>query len=184
MARGVRFTKVEREWLLRMTDDAVMDWSHQGTKTVKVVASIHQKLVASAEAPKGTDPAPIEEALIAASRGKVIPLEGGYGMASAMCSSMKVTAEQATLVGAWLARTTYFTQPMTLIDVLKKWYQWLPKARATQPPPSLPAGLGPAGAPNADAGRGTGTASAAHPPGRPAPGFGRAASKPRSDGLP
>ena len=111
-------------------------------RNVKAVSTILSKLTASEETPKGVDIVPIEEALIASARGKVIALEGGHGMASVRAAQLKATPKDAALIGAYLARTAYFTQPMTVLDVFNKWYSWLPKARATQPPPALTPGLG------------------------------------------
>lgn len=146
--RGVRFTKAERELLEQCLDVTTHDWSCFGTKANGLVAGILAKVRAAVEAPAGVSVKPIEDKLIKASRGKVIPLEGGHAVASRRLTAMKVTEEQAELVGAYMARQGWLTSPMTLLDVLNKWYQWLPKARATEPPPNLPAGLGPAGAPS------------------------------------
>jgi hypothetical protein len=180
VARGVRFTKAERDFLRAWLE--ADDWDvtrFGGVKGKRAASSILAKLSASEERPTGVDVSPLEEALVASARGKVIPLEGGYGMAGGMATSMKATPEQARLVGEWMARQGWLTGPMTLIDVLKKWYQWLPKARATQPPPALTPGLGK----HADDGRGPAAAGPAAAGGRPAPGFGRAAPKPRADGV-
>jgi hypothetical protein len=166
VARGIRLTKAERDFL---KECLAGDWTN--AKRTKLAGSIVQKLRESEEAVKGVDIVPIEEALIAAARGKVIALEGGHAMASVRAAQMKATPEQAALIGAYLARTPYFTQPMTVLDVFNKWYSWLPKARSTQPPPHLPSGLGPAGAPDAPDERGPAPAGKAATNRRPAPGL-------------
>lgn len=153
-------------------------WS---TKDQRAALAIEAKLKASEEKPKGVDPGPIEEALVRTARGKVIPLEGGYSMAGGLATAVKATEEQAELVGAYLARSGFFTGPFTVIDVLKKWHSWLPKARATQPPPALTPGLG--ARDEGHTGPGPGTPGPANPPGRTAPGFGRKAAEPRPDRL-
>jgi hypothetical protein len=142
MARGIRLTKAERDTLRKLLSAQYVDLSCYGTRIVKDAASILAKVDASEETPKGVDVAPIEEALIAAARGKVIALEGGHARAAVMAASMKATPETATIVGAWMGRQGWLQGPQTLIDVLNKWYQWLPKARATEPPPALTPGLG------------------------------------------
>lgn len=142
MARGIRLTKTERESLRVLIGPVNVNLGSHGSKLVRDAAAILRKLSDSEETPKGVDIVPIEEALIAAARGKVIPLEGGHAQASVRAAQMKATPEDAALVGAYLARTAYFTQPMTVLDVLNKWWSWLPKARASAPPPSLAPGLG------------------------------------------
>jgi hypothetical protein len=137
--KGVRFTKAELELLrallcLITPNSPKADW--------KARNSLLAKLEAAVEAPKGVQVQPVEDALVAAAHGKVLKLEGGHAMASRRCTDAKVTPEDAKLVGGWMARQPWLTGPMTLLDVLNKWYQWLPKARATQPPPALQAGLG------------------------------------------
>ena len=163
MARGIRLTKQEREWLRRFIEPQ----SRVESKGGKLAQSVLQKLAASEEAPKGVSVEPIEDALIASARGKVVALEAGHARASVQAKAVGATPEDAKLVGAWMARQGWLSGPQTLIDVLNKWYQWLPKARATEPPPALQPGLGT----DAKAERGPGTPGEAHPPGRPAPGF-------------
>ena len=116
---------------------------------LKPAAGVGRKRNAAAateDKPAGVNPGPVQDAMVAAAHGKVIALEGGHAQASRRCTDMKVTVEDAKLVGEWMARQHWLTGPMTLLDVLNKWYSWLPKARATQPPPALPAGLGSDGA--------------------------------------
>lgn len=150
MARSLRLAKAERDWLKSILAPTSMDWSALGgTKSVKLAASILAKVEESEERSPGVDARPIEDALLKASRGKVVRLEGegGYGRASRQAGAVKATPELATLIGEWMARQGWLHGPMTVLDVLNKWYMWLPKARATEPPKGLPAGLGPAGAP-------------------------------------
>lgn len=158
MARGVRFTKAERAFIRAAF----------ARETGRTALAILAKLDAADVAAPGVDVGPIEEALMAAARGKVLAMEGGFGRASVMAAAVNATPETAAMVGAWLARTAYFTQPMTLLDVLNKWHTWLPKARATQPPPALEPGLGP----NATDGRSPAQAGQATQGRRRPPGFG------------
>lgn len=139
MARSIRFTKAERDVLCSV----LTEWADATAmvKMAKTARAVVAKVRESEEQQVGVDVAPIEEALIASARGKVLALEGGYGRASAQARSVQATAEQAALIGAYLARNNFYTGPFTLLDVLNKWYQWLPKARATAPPPALGPGL-------------------------------------------
>jgi hypothetical protein len=139
--KGVRFTKAERDLLERVLSVKHVDLTCWGSKAPKVADSILQKLRAAVDAPKGVDIVPVEEALVRAARGKVVPLEDGHAVASRRAQQMKVTPELAEMVGAWMA----LQGPQTILDVLNKWFQWLPKARSTVPPQTLPPGLGPAG---------------------------------------
>lgn len=140
--KGVRFTKAEVACLRAWCDGELGHTTQTSDTPPKVVRSILTKLDAAETAPSGVAVKPIEDALIRTSHGKVLALEGGHAVASRRLTAMKVTVEDAELVGAYMARQTWMTSPMTLLDVLNKWYQWLPKARATQPPPSLAPGLG------------------------------------------
>lgn len=141
MARGLRFTKPERDFLKSALGSAV-DWAAFGAKEAKAAASILAKVEASESAPTTVDAAPLEAALIAGARGKVIALEGGWPRARVQATAVKATVEDARMVGEWMARQGWLLGPMTLLDVLNKWHFWLPKARATQPPPRLEEGLG------------------------------------------
>lgn len=165
MARGIRLTKAEREVLVAVLGE----WADTTSlaRQARAARSVVEKVMASEEAPKGVAIEPIEEALIAAARGKVVALEAGHARASVQAKAVKATPEDAKLVGAWMTRQGWLQGPQTVIDVLNKWYQWLPKARATQPPPALTPGLGD----DADNGRGTAPAGQANPQRRPAPGL-------------
>lgn len=167
MARGIRLTKAERESLRVLLGPVNVNLNTYGSKLVRDAATFLKKLEASEEAPKGVPIEPIEEALIAAARGKVVALEAGHARASVQAKAVKATPEDAKLVGAWMTRQGWLQGPQTVIDVLNKWYQWLPKARATQPPPALTPGLGD----DADNGRGTAPAGQANSQRRPAPGL-------------
>ena len=171
MARGIRLTKAERDTLRKLLGAQYVDLSTYGTRIVRDAASILAKVDASEAETKGVDIRPIEDALVAAARGKVVALEAGHGRASVQAKAVGATPETATVVGAWMARQGWLQGPQTVIDVLNKWYQWLPKARATEPPAHLPQGLGPAGKPDANNGRGPAPAGQANPGRRPAPGL-------------
>jgi hypothetical protein len=140
MARGIRLTKAERDVLRTLLE--APNAARGVPRHAKAVTSILEKLSASEESPKGVDVAPIEEALIAAARGKVIALEAGHARASVQAKAVGATPETAAMVGAWMARQGWLQGPMTVLDVFQKWYQWVPKARATAPPAELKAGLG------------------------------------------
>lgn len=138
MARSVRFTKAERE-LLGFALGGVVPFT---PKQAKVRDGIFKKLSDSEAAAATVDVGPIEEALIATARGKVVALEGGYPRARVQATAVGATVDDAKLLGGWMARQGWLTGPMTLLDVLNKWVMWIPKARATQPPPALEQGLG------------------------------------------
>jgi hypothetical protein len=148
VARGIRLTKAERVWLKAHLHDPCNDYGWDA-KDARLAGSITQKLDASEEAPKGVAIEPIEEALIASARGKVVALEAGHARASVQAKAVGATPETARKVGEWMARQGWLQGPQTIIDVLNKWFQWLPKAKATEPPPALQAGLGAPGAPKA-----------------------------------
>lgn len=172
MARGIRLLKAEREFLKGLL--AQSEWLER-PKLAKTAASILQKVVDSETAPAGVPIAPIEAALIAATA-KVVALEAGHDRASKMAATVKANPEQAKVIGEWMQRTHWLHGPQTVLDVLNKWYQWLPKARATEPPKLLAPGLGPAGAPSGrqeagDVRQGPGTPGQASPKRGTAPGF-------------
>lgn len=167
MARSLRLTKAERDFLKKALGTA-MDWSHWGTKTVKTAAGLLAKVEASEERAPGVNVEPLEQALMRAARGKVVALEGGFDRASRQAGSVKASEELMVTVGEWMARQSWLTGPMTILDVLNKWYMWLPKARATQPPPGLAPGLG---AGDRDDGPSPAAAGKAPAGGRRAPGL-------------
>ena len=144
-----------------------MDWSFRGVRAVKLAASILAKVEESEAAVRGVDIGPIESALIAAARGKVVALEAGHARASVQAKAVGATPETAKVVGSWMARQGWLKGPQTVIDVMNKWYQWLQKARATEPPPAVAPGLGT----DADNGRGPAPAGQANPQRRPPPGL-------------
>ncbi len=115
------------------------EWSPSRERTR---ASLSKKLREAATAPAGVNVGPLEEALEKAAMGKVVRLEGGHGTASRMAANVKATVADAEILGAWLARQGWMNEPMTLLAVLRKWNEWLPRARATEPPPALASGLG------------------------------------------
>ena len=138
--KGVRFTKAEVAVIKSAIQLLCSPWGSSGADE-KAASRVIAKLDAAETAPAGVDVGPLEEALMKESRGKVIKLLGGYAVASRRATQMKVTVEEAVAVGAWMSRQSWLTGPMTLLDVFNTWYQWLPKARATEPPPSLAPGL-------------------------------------------
>ncbi len=144
------------------------EWA-ESPKFQKMCGSVLAKLD-KAEAPADVSIAEfdgvgaIEKALISKASGKVVQLSGGYGQAHGMAKACKATVADAEVLGGWLSRQNWMNEPTTLIGVLRKWNEWLPRARATQPPPSLEAGFG-------DTGQGTKTPSGKAPVGRKPSGF-------------
>lgn len=139
--KGVRFTKAEVAFLRQCMTTHCSPWGDMSAATQRLNESVARKLDAAETAPTGVAVKPIEDALIRTSHGKVLALEGGHARASRVLTALGATVEQAELIGAYMARSTWLTSPMTVFDVAAKWNSWLPKARATQPPPSLKPGL-------------------------------------------
>ena len=143
--RPVRFTKAEAEALRNHLRAAFFgDCGRLDEKESKLLASVDDKLEAAlAPGVAGVAAGPIEQALVRASRGKVVELAGGpaYARASKMATALEVTLQDAELVGGWLARQGWMREPTTLLGVLNKWSEWLPRARATAPPPAAQEGF-------------------------------------------
>jgi hypothetical protein len=171
--KGIRLTKAEVAELESL--DQAISFGDFGKCTGKAWDTFMAKVrAASAPAQTGVAVGPIETALVAASRGKVVPLvgHGGYARATKQATAVGATVEHAKLIGAWMARTGWLTGPKTILDVLNQWSNWLTKASATAPPPSAPSGFG-EGAAEKDAKPGQGTAQQGQgAPGRLRPGFG------------
>lgn len=159
--KALRLTKAEHSLIWSFVQD------HPG----KTAAGLRAKLE-KAERQDTVNVAvkPIEDALVAAARGKVVPLVSGHARASVQATRAGATVEDAKVVGEWMARQGWLRGPQTLLDVLNKWPQWLSKAKASAPPPSLQPGFG-----NADTGSSTEGESSRPAGGRPEPGFGRRA---------
>ncbi len=138
--RAVRFTKAE---VARIVQALCVSKTEEDER---LRTSIVRKLdEATAEAPKGVSVGPIEKALVRTARGKVVELvsgPSGYGRASKLATSVGATVEDAEVVGAWLARQGWLRDPTTVLGVLNKWAEWLPRARATAPPPPSREGYG------------------------------------------
>lgn len=164
--RAVRLTKAE---VALIRDRFVGNLTPKERKTAE---GLMAKLSgAEGPAPVGASVAPIEAALVAAGRGKVVRLDGGsgYARASRLAAAAGATVEQAATIGGWLGRQGWFTGPVTVLGVLGKWADYLARARATAPAPAAKEGFdGKADvAPGGDAGPG------GRDPGRKAPeGFG------------
>lgn len=164
--KAVRFSATEVEAIRAWADGEL---GHTQTLDVSMTTarSILKKLLAAEQGLPGVNVKPLEDALVAAANGKVVRLEGGFAMASRMAANVGATVPDAAMLGAWMFRQGWLTGPMTLLDCLKKWYMWLPKAKATEPPPALSPGLGS----NGHDGRGPSTPGSAAAGGRRAPGF-------------
>lgn len=168
--RAIRLTKSEADVIERAIGLAGSPWG-ETSPDHKAMRSVLAKLKAAREPANGggADVGPIQTAMVAAARGKVVPLVTGYPVASRRCAQLGVTPDDARAVGEWMARQGWLRGPQTLLDVLNKWPQWLSKARATAAPEGLKPGLdgGRADTGQGDNGKGSGAA-----PGRPARGFG------------
>jgi hypothetical protein len=130
--RAARFTKAEVAFIRRALIITHTD-AEEKLRT-SIVAKLDE---AEGESPKGVAAGPIEQALVRTSRGKVVELASGpsgYGRASKMATAMGVTVADAEVVGAWLARQGWMREPTTILGVLNKWAEWLPRARATSGP--------------------------------------------------
>lgn len=137
--RGVRFNKAETELLLWWLGRAEEWGPATGKKGYgSLCLSIISKLQgASAPAAPKVNVGPIEDVLVASSRGRVIKLAGGggYARASVQATNVGATVADARVVGEWLARQGWWKQgPTTILTVLTRWPEWLAKARASTAP--------------------------------------------------
>ena len=134
--RGVRFSKDEMVFILAKIDVTT------NAKEEKLRGSVLTKLQgASVQKPASVQVAPIEEALVRTSRGRVVALAGGggYARASVQATNVGATVAGAELVGAWLARQGWWKQgPTTILTVLTRWPEWLAKAQAGDAPSLAP----------------------------------------------
>jgi hypothetical protein len=142
--KAIRLSQAEADFLLELMG---FDFEHlDDPKAVKRARKLADGIAAKlkkAQAPStNVHVQPIEEALVAGARGKVVTLLEGHAQASVQAGRLGVTPEKAYMVGEYLARTKWLTGPFTLLDVLMKWPTYYSKAQATQPPPSAPAGFG------------------------------------------
>jgi len=96
--------------------------------------SLKAKLVL-VEKPPGVNAGMLEKAMEQSAKGKVVRLVtgAGYATASRMATKLAATVEDAALLGTWLSMQGWLG-PQTLVDVLRKWDTWLPKARALNGP--------------------------------------------------
>ena len=171
-ARPIRLTAKEADLLALLLAGAVQ---------TPTLLSLQAKLEAArAAAPKCVNIGPMEDVLITYSRGRVVPMgPGGHARASRRATDLGVTPDELKVVGVWLARQHWLSEPITIIMVLNKWAEWLPRARATAPPGGTREGLGGREA-APDLGSGPKTGGVAPPTGRPAPGLGGASAVTRA----
>lgn len=144
--RGVRFTKNELETLQMIIGVAIEDEHEEGypnNRTLKDLTSARSKLSKASEPVEvGCDAAALERALISRSMGKVVETtRGGYPRASRQATQCGATVDQMIIMGEWLARQKWRTEPTTIIEVLNKWPEWFPKAKATANPLGTREGL-------------------------------------------
>lgn len=141
--RPIRLTVTEA----RVIRDALKAWTgflSTSEADEKAAARVLTKL-AESELPAATVAvAPIEAALVAASRGKVVPLGDprSYQHASRTAARVEATPEKAAAIGAWIARQPWFRGQATILLVLKKWGEWLPPALKSLPPREAKEGFG------------------------------------------
>lgn len=175
--RGVRFTKAELLWVRTwLTAGLTADAEHGDKKAVKLAQSCLAKLTqAESDEPKGVDPGPIERVLIEESGGRVVRLTGANGSfwarAAVTAKAVGATEETARVVGRWLARQGWFTEPVTLLMVLNKWPDWYSRAVATAGPRGTQRGLGGKETSAPNLGPSAGPGSKAVTAGRSTPGF-------------
>lgn len=142
--RAVRFTKAEDRWLRDLVDHAISrlptgDFVFGEVKVAyaeKVARSVLTKLEAAGEPKKaGVNAGAFEAALIGASAGKVVPVDGSaYARVSRQATAIGATPELGAVVGQWMAAQRWLSGPFTVFTVLNKWPDWLARARATQAP--------------------------------------------------
>lgn len=135
--RSVRFTKREAEALLREVSQ--LDTMDDNMDVDDDVKSAVTKIRAAMEpVPAGLNVRPIEAALIAHSRGRVVPLLGAPGHRWARLSKegteLGVDVPKAEVLGAWLARQGWMTSTLTIADVFRRWPEWYSKAEAERAP--------------------------------------------------
>lgn len=97
------------------------------------LASLYAKLTAVRVTTSGVDLAKVEGELVRAAQRKYVQaplLPAQYVQASRQLAMLQATPDQAAEVGRWLARQAWIKQPVTLSTVIKKWGEWLSKARA------------------------------------------------------
>lgn len=162
--RPLRLTKAEAYGVRELVEGA------NTAEPSKTYQSILRKMdEAEADEETGVAAGPIEEALIKTSRGKVVKLAGGglYARASKMATAASVTVEEAELVGTWLGKAGWFAGPTTIMTVLNKWGEWLPRAQASAPPPAAREGfdVGPSAAGSSPARQGGGSGGRGGPEG-------------------
>lgn len=167
--KGVRFTKQE----VAAIEEANTILRAAPADMPKGWSSVMRKIQAADAPSSNAAVGPIETALVAASRGKIVEMDkSGYGRASVQAGRMGVTPEDAALVGRWCASQGWLRGPLTMLTVLNKWPDWVSKARATVTPSSAPPGFGDvAGVKGEEATPGAARPGAANRDGRPAPGF-------------
>jgi hypothetical protein len=102
----------------------------------KLLRSLHAKLTTPKVRPSVvlTPISRIEAALVEHAMGKVLPLEGAnevtWIVLQKQFGSHGATAEDAVLVGDWMARQSWMTGTRTIDQVLKSWPSYLTRARA------------------------------------------------------
>ena len=107
-------------WNGQRADEMIVQWD-------KLVAKLNRVAGETTNVSAGA----IEQAMLGPAKGKLVKLATGpgYAAASKMATRLSVTVEQATTVGKWLCAQGWLG-PQTLLDVLRKWDTWYPKAKA------------------------------------------------------
>ena len=104
------------------------------------LASLYVKLTAvnSKRAAPGANVSDIEGVLVQHAGGRVVrvPLvPSQYAALSRQLGEHGATPEDAKLLGAWLARQKWLKGSLTLLSIVKKWADWLARARAEEVKP-------------------------------------------------
>lgn len=173
--RGVRFTKVEHQWLIDVVTTARISTGEaplirgKVEPTEKVQSSILGKLSAAGEpATPGVAAGPLEAALIESSHGKIVGVgSNALPRISRQATALGMTVPAARVVGAWIAGQKWLQGPLTIFTVLNKWPDWYARAKVTAAPDGIEEGIG-----AADVGQGTAPKRPASTAGRRAPGLG------------
>lgn len=137
--RGIRLTKDEVSLIEQVFNDSYFTSSMDDNKSFKARNSILSK-ISSAQAPS-VNPSikPLEDILVSNAGGKVIPLSDplGYARASRQAGLLGLndaTGQDFATMGIWINTQAWIKTMngfLTILDVLNKWSQWFPKAKAS-----------------------------------------------------
>lgn len=111
----------------------------EGLPFAAELASLHTKII-TPKAFVGSsvgDAVRVQEALVEASGGKVIAVEGAFRDAfwvivRQRLGAYKATVEEAKTIGAWLAKQRWLSGSLTIDQVARGWPSYLARATADQ----------------------------------------------------